>query len=395
MIKYLLIAVTYSLAIFSCGERGAKSKNDSNISYQVASTNVLSDSLHTLSIDSNGVIIPAGNMLSPRADHTATLLNDGTVLICGGFTGNSSVATCEIYNPTSQKFTQINNLLIARSGHSATLLPNGKVFICGGYNGNYLSTTEIYDPLSRSFSPGPGMTTARSEHTATQLDNGKILFVGGVGDGWTFLSSAEIYDVKANKFIPVGSMVNARESHTATLLKNGNVLIAGGHRDRRENVKIYASAEIFDSKTSKFSTTENMKIPRHKHDAVLLFDGKVMINGGSDQRDSRGVYSSAEIYDPDKSQFTFLTNMNFPRYKHKGTTVLLKDKNVLVCGGSDKAEIYNFTNGKFYQLQVSMTSKRLFSCATLLDNGEVLITGGYDEDNRTSSGAWLYTNGNR
>lgn len=388
MIKQILISVTLDLTLFSCGDNVVKSENDSNTSYQLPS-NVISDSLYRPATN-NGAIIPGVKMLTTHADHSATLLKDGTVLICGGFAGNSSLASSEIYNPALKKITRTNDLSTARSGHSATLIQDGKVLICGGYNGNYLSTTEIYDPKSKSFFPGPGMNTARSGHTATLLDNGNILFVGGVGDGWTFLSSAEIYDVQANKFITVGSMKDARESHTATLLKNGNVLIVGGHRDRRENVKIYSNSELFDIKSNKFTATGNMKIPRHKHDAVLLSDGRVMINGGSDQRDSKGVYSSAEIYDPNTSKFSFLANMNFPRYKHKGTTVLLKDSNVLVGGGSDKAEIYNFKTGKFYPLQSSMGTSRLFSCATLLDNGEVLITGGYDEDNRTSNGTWLY-----
>jgi hypothetical protein len=41
-------------------------------------------------------------------------------------------------------------------------------------------------------------------------------------------------------------MTSARESHTATLLENGTVLITCGHKDRRENIKIYSKAEIYN-----------------------------------------------------------------------------------------------------------------------------------------------------
>jgi hypothetical protein len=39
-----------------------------------------------------------------------------------------------------------------------------------------------------------------------------------------------------------------------------------------------------------------MNIRRHKHDAILLRDGRVLITGGTDERDSRGVYASTEIW---------------------------------------------------------------------------------------------------
>lgn len=326
-----------------------------------------------------GTLIPVKNMHFARAAHTATLLNDGTVLICGGFVGNSnnSLSSVELYNPAVKSFSKINSLITPRFNQSATLLPNGKVLIAGGYNGNALSATEIYDPKSKTFSQGPNMNTPRYGHTATLLHDGKILMTGGVGTEWTFLSSAEIYDTQTNKFTTASPMSFARESHTATLLKNGNVLITGGHRDRRENLKVYDVAEIFDSKSNQFTPTGSMNIPRHKHDAVLLSDGKVLVNGGADKRDS--LYASAEIYDPNTAQFTSISNMNYPRFKHIGTSILLSDNNVLIGGGSDKAEIYNFRTGTFTPLQGNLGTTRLFSSATLLENGEVLITGGYDD----------------
>lgn len=395
MKNLILIKVAIGLTFFACGNKNSSlDTKDSSyfdpLSVSDTAGNVASDNTST-----DGLLIPIAEMHNPRAAHTATLLKDGTVLICGGFAGSSSnsLSSAEIYNPSSRSFTQIDHLTTPRFDHSATLLPNGKVLLAGGYNGNSLSTTEIYDPELKSFSQGPNMNTARYGHTATLLNNGKILFTGGVGTGWTFLSSAEIYDIKTNKFIPVNSMTVPRESHTATLLQNGNVLITGGHRDRRENLKVYASSEIYDSKSNQFSATGSMHIPRHKHDAVLLSDGKVLINGGADKRDS--LYSSAEIYDPSTLQFTSISNMNYPRFKHKEMSILMPDNNVLIVGGSDKAEIYNFNTGKFTPVQGDLGPTRLFSCATLLDNGEVLITGGYDENISAISKSHLFINKER
>jgi N-acetylneuraminic acid mutarotase len=279
---------------------------------------------------------------------------------------------------------------VARAGHSATLLPDGKVLITGGYNGNYLSSTEIFNPQTQTFSAGPIMNSPRSGHTTTFLNNGKILFAGGVGVGWSFLESAELYNTQTKTFSPTGSMTTARESHTATLLKNGTVLITGGHKGRRTDIKIYSSAEIFDPISEKFRLIGNMTKIRHKHDAVLLADGKVLITGGSDERDSEGAYSSAELYDPVSSSFNSVKNMNLTRYKHNATSILLANNSVLIAGGTNRAEIYNPESSKFSIVTGSLGTKRLFSCATLLSNGQVLITGGYNENIKATANAWIY-----
>ena len=385
--KTKILFVFVSLLVLNCKEAG---QNDTQANSNLKPDSNTVNSKSSESESANGEIIPIGNMTAARATHTATILKNGKVLIAGGFS-SSTLSSAEIYDPGQRTFKSVGRMLVARSGHSATLLPDGKVLIAGGYNGDYLSSTEIFDPQAQSFSKGPEMTTSRSGHTATMLKNGKILFAGGVGVGWTFLQTAELYDIQAKTFSPTGSMTTARESHTATLLKNGTVLVTGGHKDRRLNVKIYLSSEIYDPASGKFKLTGDMMIRRHKHDAVELTDGKVLINGGSDERDSRGTYSSAELYDPDSSSFKSTSNMNTPHYKHNGTSILLPNENVLIAGGAKQAEIYNPLSGKFSIVPGSMGTQRLFSSATLLANGQVLITGGYNENMETSANAWIYS----
>lgn len=337
-----------------------------------------------------GAIMPVKSMNAARAAHTATLLEDGSVLICGGFAG-SAVASAEIYAPLSKTFRQMGAMSVPRSGHTATLLPDGRVLIAGGYNGYYLQSTEIFDPTTQTFSAGPEMTAARSEHTATTLSNGKILLAGGVGTDWTFLQSAEVYDPDSATFSPTGFLTAPRESHTATLLQDGTVLITGGHKDRRENIKIYSTAEIYDPATGKFRLTGEMATRRHKHDALLLADGRVLINGGSDERDGDGAYTSTEIYNPETSVFGTAPPMSLSRYKHNRTSVLLANNDILIAGGTNSAEIFDHKAGTFSIVRGNMSTKRLFSCATRLANGQVLITGGYDENGKTGKEAWIFT----
>jgi Galactose oxidase, central domain/Kelch motif len=338
----------------------------------------------------NGTVSRAGSMTTRRAAHTATSLPDGRILVAGGFENGSSLASTEVFDPTTEAFTPATNMTVTRAGHTATLLSNGKVLIAGGYNGSYLANAELYDPATNSFTPASAMNTARSGHVATVLPNGKVLLAGGVGTGWTFLASAELYDPVTNTFTKTGDMLAARESHTATLLGNGRVLIAGGHRGRRPSNTIYSSAEIYDPATGKFTAAGDMTRIRHKHEAVLLADGRVLILGGSDERDGEGAYTSAEIYDPEKGAFRETGIMNSPRYKLQGTAVLLSNGKVLVAGGASRAEVFDPSAGTFSYAAGDMETRRLFATATRLRNGQVLIVGGYHEGNVVSSNAWIY-----
>src|SRR5690606_5544586 len=103
-----------------------------------------------------------------RAGHTATLLDDGRVLIAGGFEAENNNRlgwnyreTVEIFDPaTGEVITdtppmQFNGRPTSRAFHSATLLPNGQVLLAGGEysysaNGKPLMTTlaqaVLFDP---------------------------------------------------------------------------------------------------------------------------------------------------------------------------------------------------------------------------------------------------------
>lgn len=339
----------------------------------------------------NGQVSSIGQLNSARAAHASTLLTDGRVLITGGFqNGGGSLSDVEVYDPATGELARIGRLNAARAGHTSTRLPDGRVLIAGGYDGGYLQSTEIFDSRSGTFTPGPQMTMPRSEHTATTLADGRILIAGGVGAGWTFLADAEIFDPANGKFSPVGKMSVPRESHTSTLLKDGRVLITGGHKDRRSAMTIFASSEIFNPAKNLFEASGNLKTKRHKHAAALLADGNVLIAGGSDERDSRGAYTSLEIFDPRTGQFRSAGEMRRARYKLNGAIVSLPNGKVLIAGGSDGAEIFDTRTNTTIELGGSFGSYRLFTTATLLNDGNVLIIGGYDQRTQVSSGAWLF-----
>jgi N-acetylneuraminic acid mutarotase len=89
-----------------------------------------------------------GSMNTARAVHTATLLQNGQVLVAGGNnTSNFGQTSSELYDPSTGKWAVTGSMSAARQGHTATLLNTGKVLVAGGDNskGN-LSSAELYDP---------------------------------------------------------------------------------------------------------------------------------------------------------------------------------------------------------------------------------------------------------
>ncbi len=339
-----------------------------------------------------GTLVSTADMQVSRAAHTATALPDGRVLVVGGFSEGAFPRGAEVYDPGTGKFTRLAPMVTPRHSHTATLLPDGKVLIAGGYGEGTvtLAAAELFDPATNTFVQTGSLAAPRANHVAVLLRNGKVLIAGGEGTGWTIHSSAEVYDPATGKFSSTGSMTTARGGYVAVCLQDGRVLVVGGHNGRRGHLTILASAEIFDPATGVFSRTGDMLVRRHKHDGVLLRDGQVLVTGGSDERDDRGVYNSTELFNPKTGRFVAGPVMKVGRYKHAGSSILLPSGLVLISGGAPQAETYDAVNRSFALVPGEPRMAGQFSAVALLRGGGALITGGYGNSTGPRSSAWLY-----
>jgi hypothetical protein len=325
-----------------------------------------------------------------RAAHTATTLRSGQVLVVGGMAdGGGSLASVELFDPGANSVQELRSLAERRAGHTATLLGDGRVLIAGGYNGEYLASLEVFDASARRFHAAGSLVEGRSGHTATLLPDGRVLFVGGIGRGWTFLPSAELYDPETGRSEPVASMSEPRESHTSTLLADGRVLVIGGHSGRRQDMEVYASAEIFSPRTRRFETAGTLTTARHKHDAIKLADGRVLVIGGADRTD-RLHYATTEIYSPRTATFERGPSMANRRYKIAGTSVLLPSGDVLVTSGARVAELLDLGRWRFHEVPGAFPTSYRFAAAAPLGEGGVLIAGGYSDRNQNTGGVWRF-----
>lgn len=258
-----------------------------------------------------GLSIPTSAPGASRIGATATLLQNGTVLLAGGFCGSDGpMQTAEIYDPRSRSFRLIPaKMPVARAGHSATLLNDGTVLLAGGLTDNGMPTAsaDVFSPGAQSFTPvGAGLPVPVSFHSAVRLANGDVLITGGTQTGRTSpfvgvlppggieaCTAAAVYNAAARGFAALTPMGQARTLHSSTLLPDGRVLVAGGSASWAP----LAATEIFDPARLTFGPGPDLLRPRCGHGAVLLDDGRVLMIGGDQQ--GMDDTSTGEMIRPD------------------------------------------------------------------------------------------------
>lgn len=235
-----------------------------------------------------------------RLGNTLTLLANGNVLATGGTSAETAAGagggqtirpdgTAEIYDVVSGQWTRADGAMSTpRFEHSATLLDDGRVLIAGGQgppisgSSAALSSTELYDPAVGSFRNSNDMDESRFNHTAVRLPDGAVMVVGGAGgtNGDTSLSTAETFDPDDGSWTSAGALTGSRSGHVAEAFTDGRVVVAGGETITRGNRRSLASAEIFVVESREWRSAGDMNCPRSEAAGVRLDDGSVLVVAG-------------------------------------------------------------------------------------------------------------------
>lgn len=355
-----------------------------------------------------GTFSPAGNLMVARSKHVAVLLADGRVLVLGGDSLEDRwLLPSELYDPRTGTSTVLDDPGLARGpadddGFTATLLDDGRVLIAGGWDGNnfvdppwtYERAASLFDPATGTTTPTGPLNVGRAGHVAARLSGGRILVIGGTGvmtrTEMQNLTSAEIYDPRTETFSPTGPMSCSRTRATlqdlsAIVLPSGRVLVTGG-----EDSSTCRGDEIYDPATGRFSAAQAVgaredvpnvilgtggRVYRYHlvsgtatditpgpsadvervlgpdcrdHDwdcrggltATTLGDGRVLLAGGwtttvgPDSSWANVETPTAEVLDPATGMVVSAADLIQPRRVH--TATLLPDSRVLLIGGEER-----------------------------------------------------------
>ena len=335
-----------------------------------------------------------GPMLHSRVSHSATLLQDGRVLVVGGMDeAFNPLRTTEVFEPKTNRWSAAGEMKEARTEHSAALLKDGRVMVTGGMNERLelIGSTEIFDPETGEWSEYESMRTVRRGHFTLSLPDGRVAVVGGVGQtlgGLGILAniaavgallSTEIYDPNTDTWSRAEDMLEGHSGGRAVVLRDGRVLIAGGH-NQGEGL---AASEIFDPSSNEWMRTSSMVRKTFANTAIVLLDGSVLFTGGFGMSRSKGgITPGSEVFDPQTNEWRKSPDTVHGRMGH--TSTLLPDGRVITIGGSIASGPVN--TGEYMEPETwlwseitPMSVERSQHTATLLNDGRILVVGGATE----------------
>nr|WP_228530652.1 MULTISPECIES: kelch repeat-containing protein [Myxococcaceae] len=334
-----------------------------------------------------------GPLTRPRADHSATRLLDGRVLLAGGQTTaeRTGVSDAEVYQPETGLCSALKSPMAGpRFAHSALRLRSGAVLLAGGDVDDIVYGTaraELFQPEAGTFSLLASLPDLRFHHTATLMPDGSVALVGGRGSGVRAGASTNTtfdWRGEGTSWTQGPFLAHAREQHTAALLPSGRLLVAGGWSvtSPRSGTR-YAQVPTWELRTADGGLWEEHPLlrARARHSSTLLPTGGVLLAGG----EAPGANGTSALVVP--TELLEVADDGWQAAPGPGATrghaqsLLLLDGRVLVLGETKDGGPAELVSGAWGSarpevLQLPDAPPQPEASATLLESGEVLVAGG-------------------
>ncbi|HEU5203763.1 MAG TPA: kelch repeat-containing protein [Candidatus Limnocylindrales bacterium] len=303
-----------------------------------------------------GAWIQTGTMVTPREGYSAVRLQDGRVLVVGGYSGPSGYAddltSAELYDPASGTWSAAGSISKPLIHDAVTVLRDGRVLVLVGYVEDGPSGAEVYDPASGTWTATGPMASGvdKLDGGFTMLRDGRVLATGRDG--------AQVYDPATGNWTATGPM--ARECcGMLQVLQDGRILDIGG-------------AQLYDPASGNWTATGKRNYEGYGAAVVLLSDGKVLVAGGRGFKLPDNYYDldSAEVYDPDTGSWTAIADMHAKTF---ATAAFLQPDGKVLVVGSRSAEVYDPATGTWTALPSRPGIN--YNDAMLLSDGTVRVTG--------------------
>lgn len=318
-----------------------------------------------------------------RLDHAAVLLPSGKVLLAGGYDGNSngqdSGSAC-IYDPTTETCrTLTHGMNTPRSKFNGFVLSTGKVLLYGNWASSQYLTLDIFDPIAETFTD-PGLSISGWDHSDLfELPNG-LIALGIFSDGGN--NHLKFYNLITNTVTDGPALAGtgattysgstSNRTNCAIKLDNGKILYTC------LNGYFYQHSQLYDPSNNTFTEiappVDNTTLYRS---AIKASDSSVIIGGGN------GNTTNFERFDPTTNTFAAFATSLYPLRMHPAMVQLpapYQDKILVAASASDSSAHSNeilSISGAIFTEPSEMLQIRQSCTATLLNNGKILIAGGY------------------
>jgi hypothetical protein len=344
------------------------------------------------------------SLADPRAGHTATVLEDGRVLLAGGFQldlneSGSTLSSAEIFDPVTGTLEQAPTLGTPRAFHTATRLPGGKVLLAGGEVASVEGTLALRGALvvdvAQRTSTSVELKAARSHHAAAVDSGGRVLLVGGVGAGGAVVAEAEGFDSQTGTVFSVGTPVPRVDMGVMPVQGGRRLAVVGGSDGKEPRPEVL----FFSYEGGTFvPADEGPRLREPRRDAALVpFGGseQLLVIGGYDSPDSmegaRRLLASTEVISSGGSSQVTAGPQVFAR--SEPCAVALPDGRVLTVGGL-RSTALGLVSDAHAELLIpgrdgdapvvlglpTLERRRHQHSCTVLEDGSVLIAGGLDAD---------------
>jgi hypothetical protein len=267
-------------------------------------------------------------------------LPDGRFLIGGGGpTYGEGRAT--VFDPATEKFTQVESMAHRRWYATVTALGDGSLMVFSGRNelNKIDKAVELYG-IGSGWSPEYIAPWSPPVYPRLHLlPNGNVFYSGKTTSSHFFSPATQTWTLNVAHTVYAGN----RTYGTSVLLplrpETGyapRVLILGGDSPAT------ATAEIIDLSlpSPAWQMTAPMSKPRIQLNAVILPTGKVLALGGSAiDRDASTASLAADLFDPVTETWSSAGVGTYPRLYHS-VALLMPDATVWVAGSNPTRDAY-------------------------------------------------------
>jgi hypothetical protein len=336
----------------------------------------------------------AARMLEGRISPTATKLPDGRVLIVGGVPDRVDaygpmVSSAELYDPRTDTFSSTGTLHRPRAYHTASLLQDGSVLVTGGMTENFpdggfveRGDAERWDPTTGQWTfLGDVLAGPRSHHTADVLTDGRVMLLGGA-------------DVARARAIDIVSPTGTTSSSSTRFLPSlPDAAVIDARRSLRTGY-VWNTESLYDDVSVAVAvvdrTTGSVQSQHLSHDRFMAHAIASVVVNGEPQALLYGIDpDTAGVGNPYGRPTALLVGVGSERttaqpplcWRDYSTSTTLRDGRVLVAGGvalsgtPAGAEVYDPTTDTFAST-CPMAHARSNATAVELDDGSVLVVGG-------------------